>query len=277
MESVILGRIMALGLVLGFAAQAVAETPACSYDKWNGDTPSVPVDAVGSPQSVPAVARFSEYCGLAVSAAGYVQSPATSDGHYFGRFYVHPQSGISGTVDILVAYKADDSPLFTISYDGSAFLFDSVAGGNGTASANPGKWNLVEFEFNSGGDFNVWVNGDWDFVNSTYTSSPSDTFLSGTGAVGYVRLGALSALTGGTLTFDAYEAHRTTNVGALVVGDANGSGSVSGLDLVVIKNEILKKPTIVPTYLSKGQADCNLSGSVSGLDLVCTKNIILGK
>jgi hypothetical protein len=83
MESIILGGAMALGVIFSQAVQAQVD---CSMDKWNGAAPTVPANAVGTPLSPSPVARFSEYCGLEVSGAGYVQTPVTSDGHYFGRF-----------------------------------------------------------------------------------------------------------------------------------------------------------------------------------------------
>jgi len=109
---------------------------------------------------------------------------------------------------------------------------------------------------------------------------PNDTDDNETGStgagtasfVGMVRLGAPVSFGDATkITYDSYEAHRSTPIEPLLIGDANLSGSISGFDLVVTKNEILNKS------LATGQPDCNSSGAVSGFDLVCIKNIILGK
>jgi len=269
MEGVFLGGALSLGLVFSQGVQAQD----CSMAKWNGAAPTVPAAAVGTPQSASPVARYSEFCGLAVSATGYVQTPATSDTQYFGRFYVFPQA-VTGTVDLLVAYSdtSGASPLFKISYDGTNFLFDATAasGGTGSAPANANLWNLVEFEFNSDGNFNVWVNEDWDFGTTAYVSGPSDTFASGSGTVASVRLGAPNGFTSGKVTYDAFEAHRTTNVGSLIDCDADGSGSpVLNLnDVIAVISEAFS-----PNTLASGQPDCDKNGSMNLNDVISTIQI----
>ncbi len=88
-----------------------------------------------------------------------------------------------------------------------------------------------------------------------------------------MQLGAPNGMGGltGEITFDAFEAHRTTNVGALVVGDANGNLSVNIFDMIGIQNEILDPVT----KLAAGQPDCNENGSVNIFDMICVQNIIL--
>jgi hypothetical protein len=282
MESVLKAGVLLFGLGLGQLAQAGTDPTECSMAKWDGgDSPQLPSDAVGSPFSSPEIARYSEFCGLVVSAAGYVQTPATSDSHYFGRFFVLPQVTGSGEVDLLEAYAdtGGSQPLFTISYDGTDFIFDATAAGGGTGSApahfTPGsapKWNLVEFEFNSGSTFNVWVNESWTLPDGPYTSGPSDSFTSGSGTVASVRLGAIGGMGGfgGTITYDAYEAHRTTNVGALRRGDANSDGFVNSGDIGQVINEFFD------VSLANGTPDCNQDGFVNTGDIGCIINIFFG-
>ena len=263
-DRVIFGSVLLFGLGLGLNAQA------CTTDGWASDS-GTPV--AGSPT---AVSRYSELCALKVSATSYVQSDAASDTRYIGRFYFLPETGGTGTVDILIAYSDQDvtnttTDLFTISYDGTDFIFNANEAGGGSAStlASSG-WNLVEFEYDSdSGNFNFWVNEAWDFDALSY-AAPTDTFASGTGKVEAVQLGAPNGMGGftGEITFDAYEAHRSTNVGALIVADANGSGTVTSSDATRILNEVSLGGT-----LSVGQPDCNENGSINSGDAVC----VLGK
>ena len=281
MGSVIMGGILAFGLGLSLSIQAGPPDPEleCSMSKWNGAAPTVPADAVGSPKTTPAVARFSEYCGLAVSATGFVQTPATSDGHYFGRFYVLPKLSGSGTIDLLVAHSttSGNPELFKVSFDSatSSFIFDAdnpeAGGSSDSAPAVNGEWNLIEFEFNSGGDFNVWVNEDWDFGTSMYSGTTIPAFSSGTGSVAFIQLGApngMGGFSGGTVFYDAYEAHRTTNVGALIDCDADGSGDpdININDILAVINERFGAP---PT-LATGQPDCDRDGEVNLNDILET-------
>ena len=266
MDRVIFGSVLLIGLGLGLNAQA------CTTDGWASDS-NVPANAV--PGSPTVVSRYSEFCALEVSGASYVQSDAASDTRYIGRFYVLPKTGGAGEVDILIAYsdEAATSELFTISYDGTDFIFDAAgaSGGSEMTAASSG-WNLVEFEYDAdSGNFNYWVNVAWDFNALSY-AAPTGTFASGAGTVEAVQLGAPNGMGGftGEITFDAYEAHRTTNVGALLAGDANDDGNVNSGDTVGIINENLGD------ILAQGQPDCNGDGNVNSGDTVCIINKWLG-
>ena len=91
------------------------------------------------------------------------------------------------------------------------------------------------------------------------------------GTVEAVQLGAPNGMGGltGEITFDAYEAHRTTNIGALTAADANDSGTVTSGDATRILNEVSLGGT-----LSAGQPDCNENGSITSGDATCVLNII---
>jgi hypothetical protein len=269
MERVIVGGVLLIGLGLGLSAQA------CTTDGWASNSGNIPPNAIaGSPTDV---SRYSELCALEVSDTSYVQSNAASDTRYIGRFYFLPKTGGEGSVDILIAYSDQvttdtTTDLFTISYDGTDFIFDArEAGGSMASTAASSGWNLVEFEYDSdSGNFNYWVNVAWDFDLLSY-AAPTGTFVSGTGTVEAVQLGAPNGMGGftGEMTFDAYEAHRTSNVGALVTADANGSGTVTSGDATRILNEVSLGGT-----LSGGQPDCNENGNVTSGDATCVLNII---
>lgn len=270
-KGVVLASILLIGLGFSFTSQA------CTPDGWssssmvgmgqNGET--------GSPLPQPVVSvRFSEFCGYAVTGTSYVQSDHASDTRYIGRFYVFVDVTGAGSVDLFVAYSdtGATTPLFTISYDGTNFVFDAVGAGNAsdTATALSG-WNCIEFEYDADTDtFNFWVNEDWDFDTLMYTSGPTGTFsLTGDASVETVQLGAPNGMGGfaGTITYDAFEAHRTTQVGALLVPDANGNGSVTVADVVSIINELTGT-------LQIGQPDCNFNGAVTVADAVCAINTL---
>ena len=258
-DRVIFGSVLLIGLSLGLNAQA------CTTDGWASDF-GTPI--AGSPTDV---SRYSELCALEISDTSYVQSDAASDTRYIGRFYFLPKTGGTGKVDILIAYSDQvvtdvTTDLFTISYDGTDFIFDATeaVGGSASTPASSG-WNLVEFEYNSdSGNFNFWVNEAWDFDALSY-AAPTGNFASGTGKVEAVQLGAPNGMGDftGEIIFDAYEAHRTTNVGALLAGDANGDGNVNSGDTVGIINENLGD------ILAQGQPDCNGDGNVNSGDTIC--------
>ena len=268
MDRVILGSVLLIGLGFGLNAQA------CTTDGWQGGASNAIAD------SPSAVARYSEFCAMQVddqTGAGHVQSNFASDSRYIGRFYVLPKLNGSDAVDILVAYSDEDpaaTELFSIAYDGTDFIFDASGAGGGSGSAVAANgWNLIEFEFNSDGQFNYWVNEDWDSNGLSYGAMTGD-FAAGTGTVEAVQLGAPNGFGNhtGTLNFDAYESHRTTPVGALVVADANNNGSVNIFDMIAMQNEILDPVG----SLAPGQPDCNKNGGVNVFDMICAQNIILG-
>jgi hypothetical protein len=257
-DGALFGSVILLGLTLSFAADA------CSTDGWLGG-------AVGSytADSPPTIARYSEFCALSVTGQGHVQSNFASDTRYRARFYVLDSLTGVGTVEIFEAYSDEGgaSPLFKISFNGSQFTFDATdAGGGSTTIASVNGWNLIEFDWTSGGNFVLWVNAD------ATTDAATGTIASGSGTVESVRLGAPNGFSQtGRLNFDAFESHRTTPVGPLLVGDANGNQSVNIFDMISIQNEILNV-----SNLAAGQPDCNANGSVNIFDMICVQNIILG-
>ncbi len=273
MDRVIFGSVLLIGLGFGLNAQA------CSSDNWDDD----PNTTVGSPfGTADVINRFSELCAMQVDdqgAPGYVQSNGTTipDDRYIGRFYVFPNVSGSGDVDILVAYSDDlaapEDELFAISFDGTHFNFDAggATGGSDSWEAESG-WNLVEFEFNSDGTFNYWVNAAWNFDTLSY-AAPSGSFDSGTGGVQAVRLGTPNGMAGqsGSYSFDAFEAHRSTNVGALIACDADDSGNpdINVNDILAVIDERFGSP---PT-LAQGQPDCNFDGEINLNDILETINV----
>ncbi len=277
-DRVILGALLLIGL--GFSSAATA---ACSTSAWLGGVDLTADSKVGSPDDVALpTSRYSEFCSLAITNASYVQSNYASDNHFFGRVYVFPKEASgTGTVDLLVAYTDEAADpgdtLFKTSYDGSDVVF-SVDGSTASVTLASG-WNLIEFEYDDENDiFNYWVNEPWtgDAVlayEGGVTGSIALTADATTGSVEAIQLGAPNGFTGtlaATLYFDAYEAHRTTNVGALMNCDAEGDMDIDINDILAVVDEVFAAPSI----LAMGQPDCDSSGQVNINDVLDIVDIL---
>jgi hypothetical protein len=260
MDRVIFGSVLLIGLGFGLNAQA------CTTDGWQGGFVDGGGNAVaGSP---PEISRLSEFCALKVTGQSHVQSNFASDARYIGRFYVFDGLSGAGNVEIFSAFSAEDGTgdLFNISFDGSMFTIDaSAAGGTSATAASIGGWNLVEFDWDSAaGTLKYWVNADAavDPETGMVNSGPED-------AVEAVRLGAPDGMgtQTGMMIFDTFESHRTTPVGAVLVGDANNDGNINSVDIIGVINEFFSVEN-----LASGAPDCNGDGNVNSGDIICIIN-----
>ncbi len=259
-------RIRVLNIALLFVGMLFASTTfACSTAAWLGGASG----AVNPNDPTNSVARASGFCGLEVTGTGHVQDDSPSaETSFIGHFYFFPEFTGAGDTDIFVAYsdEAANTEALVISYDGSNIIIDATAIGGGSATvAAASGWNLVEFAWESGATGDFWVNSDATF------DAPSAIFTPGTGSIETVRLGSPNGLGGfaGQATFDEYVSNRTQPVGALLMGDANGNGSLSIADVISIFNELnAGSPVLAP-----GQPDCNLNGSVTIADVLCYFNL----
>jgi len=250
-------RLIALAVLLS-GTFFVSSALACSTGAWasasTGTNANDPTNDVN---------RVSGYCGLEVTGTGLVvDNSPTAEATFIGRFYVFPKLLSAGT--IFAAYSDEaGTPLFNIAYDGTNFTIDAGDATGGTASfaANKSLWNLIEFSWTSGDTGSLWVNAD------ATTDPASATFASGTGSVDQIRLGAVSDFGSETALFDDYESHRSLPVGPLLIGDANGNGSITIADAITLFNEL--KGT-----LAVGQPDCNINGGVTIADAICLFNIL---
>jgi hypothetical protein len=242
-------------LVFSFFSSA---TFACTIDAWNGGVTGSPL--AGSPNDTPDIQRVSGLCAMELSAAGSVKdtSPVT-ESTLIARFYVKADLN-SGVPVIFEAFSdnAATSSLITVTFDGSNFVFNAGDGASGAIQGESG-WNLVELSWISGVGMSFWVNTD--------SSEPETGSIAATaGTVESVVLGETSALDG-TLTLDDYVSHRSTPVGGLLMGDANGSGGLTIADVVALFNEL-------NGTLAEGQPDCNMSGGITIADVVCLFNAL---
>ena len=263
------GVIFGCLLLCGFGASPLAQ--ACTTDGWLGGVTGLSTTLfVGQPNSSPPnnTPRFSELCAMRITGTGSVRDLSPDHSRLRARFYVlFSQLAGSGTAVLLRAYpnESDTTPLFEIRRNNGNLIADTTGAGGGASTpfAAPTGWVAIEFDWQSGGTMNVWVNAN------AATAPASFTVASGTGTVSSVRMGAVAGLGGftGALVFDAYEAHSTTAVGLLLNGDANDSGSITIADVTRIGSEL-------NGTLSPGQPDCNRSGGVTIADVTCIGGLL---
>lgn len=256
MERVIFGCLMVFGLLPGAMA--------CTTASWPGGTTGL--DTTVFAASPPDFSRYSELCALRVIGTGSVKDTNPEHERIRLRFYLLSQLTGSGNAVLFRAYadETDTSSLFEVRRNDGNLVFDTTAAGGASQNvAAPSGWVAIELDWDSGGSMDVWVNTD------AATALPTTTLNAGTGTVEAVRLGLVAGLGGfgGGVIFDAYESHATTPVGLLLVGDANGNGSITIADAVTILNEL-------NGTLSAGQPDCNLNGAITIADAVCALNAL---
>lgn len=246
--------------VLLTGAFFVSSALACTTNAWTS-VGGVPL--ADDPKN--GVNRVSGFCGLKVTGNEHVVDD-TPEGEttFIGRFYVYPKNMGAGTHELFVAFSDQtnsNSDVVVITYDGTDIKLDASAAGGGIVSvaADTTHWNLVEFLWASGQEGSLWVNAD------ATVDPASAKFASGTGSIDQVRLGAVTDIGGGNALFDDYESHRSEPVGALLMGDVNGNGSLTIADAIGLFNEL--NGTLQP-----GQPDCNSSGAITIADAICLFN-----
>ena len=228
---------------------------ACTTSLWNGGVTGTPI--ADSPL---AVSRVSGLCAMKLEAAGGVtdNSPSVEPTANI-RFYVFAELN-SGNPVIFEAFSADDAggtSLITVTFNGTNFDIDAGATSSGAVPGTAG-WNLVELAWTGGTGMDYWVNAD----STVDLATGSVTAAAGT--MESVVLGAAGSLDG-MMTFDDYVSNRTSPVGALLMGDANGSESLTIADVIALFNEL-------NGTLATGQPDCNSSGGISIADVICLFN-----
>ena len=252
-------RLLALS-VLASGAVFTTSAFACSTDAWT----SVTAGATPGDPNVESIQRFAGKCGLEVTGTGHVvDNTPSAESTFIARFYFFGKNIGAGLRTIFGAYSADNGSgeVFNITYDGTDITVNTNAasGGSASAPALSSKWNVIEVSWEAGSPGYLWVNAD------ATSETASATFNSGTGSIESIRLGAISDIGTNNALFDDYVSHRTTPIGTLVPGDANGNGSLTISDVTKIYNELNGD-------LATGQPDCNLSGAVTIADVTCLYN-----
>ncbi|MEX2499949.1 MAG: dockerin type I domain-containing protein [Wenzhouxiangellaceae bacterium] len=254
-------RTVAAGCLLGLfmAAQSAA---ACTVGNWSANSGNV---NAGDPNT--GLARYSGLCAMETpdGAVAWVQDNSPGGiNRIRARFYVLNNIDSGQSVQIYRGFSSTGGTglLFTVvmNSSGSVVLRDNVVNQTVSQSAST-KWLSVEIDYAQGsgdGAISLSVNGQTPAVNSGLNNAGA--------ALQSVRLGNLQG-TAGTLNFDAYESRRTTEVGRLLVGDANNSGSVNIADASAIIAEL-------DGTLQIGQADCNENGVINITDASCVISLL---
>ena len=275
-----------LFLAIAALAGMNAAMAACNTTQWGQGSPpggaAIGAPVAGDPNTGDAdgvVKRYSGVCGLAANAsAKYVQdgSPST-EASFISRFYVH--TGLTtgtATVFTAMADEAADYSIFSVVFSGAALEFKDRAGTTRIsipASAN--RWYAVESSWTrSNSTLAVKVKGANAATESTGTDANFSVVDPGDG-VDYVQFGWVSGAGTGEVTVDAYESRRSTAIGRLCRGDANGDTIYGVQDRIAMTNEILRLTNgDLTRALPTGQPDCDENGSVTVTDRICVTNFI---
>jgi hypothetical protein len=252
---------------LAIAALALLGQPAlaCTAGAWSADTGV----AVGGPEGNPAtLARYSGLCAMQAASSVHVEDASPGGiSRIRARFYMLANN--TASADVYRGFNGTGSQVFEVSVDpGNGNVTLSSGGTNATCTgcANAGEWNSIELDWDAGGGaLSLWVNSD-----ATTDAADATASLSSSQTVSSVRLGNLNGASG-AMNFDSYESRRTTAIGRLVRGDANGDGSVSVFDAIAVVNESSGTGSPAP-----GQPDCNEDGAVSVFDAICVVNVAAG-
>ncbi len=216
-------------------------------------------------------ARYEKLCALEVTSTSYVQDNSPIDGSDSRirlRFMVLISESGSSEVVLLRAFDDDSATTeaFSISYKSTGNMLSFSAPGVASSDvAAPAGWVEIQVDWEAGTGFRYWVNTDPNVSDDNETGS-----VAGAGTtthVGMVRLGAPVAFGDITkLTYDSYQANRTTPVQSLLDCDATGDGNVNTLDMLGMIAERFNDPRI----LQIGQPDCTRNGVVDTLDILAT-------
>ncbi len=263
-----LNRTLAAGAVLAGAMLAGQSAVACTLDNWSSSSGAVTAGDPEAPpaSSDPAIARYSGFCGMQVTSQGWVQDNNPGGiNRIVARFYVLNDLSAGQDAVIYAGYgdQAGGGERFTVTLDdsGDITLVDSANPGTPVEqTGSAAGWSSVEIDWAEGDSISLSVNGQSETVQNIGSAS---------GSLSSVRLGNIDGATG-ILNFDAYESRRSTAVGRLCRGDADGSGTRDISDLQDLFAEIQS----LGGTPAAGTPDVNEDGVVSLPDLQATFNFI---
>jgi len=273
MKKMKFNRFAARSVKAGFVVAALVAASgafACTVDNWSGrsDAPDGAPLASGpnGPDGKPAIARYSGVCAMQTVAdtETWVEDNSPGPGgidRIRARFYVLANNSADAVIYRGFDGGGSGNELFNlqIAADGAVSISSgSISIPAPGAAVDPG-WNSVEIDWNSGGEFGLTINGQ-----SVPTSGSSAA-----GSLASVRLGNLNGATG-TLNFDAYESRRSTPVGQLCVGDADGNGAIRFFDVTQIFEEVSSGGNV----LASGQPDVDENGEVRFLDVAAAFELV---
>jgi hypothetical protein len=267
------GRIVAAVALVGLAQTALA----CNLGGWLGGNSGSPTVAAGEPIAN-GIPRYSGFCGMATQdgTVGWVQDNSPGGiSRILARFYVLNNIA-SGSTVIYRGFGDQNGtgPLFSVFLNeaGAVTLRDNISGTNVVQSGST-NWLSIEIDWQQGsgtGSISLSVNGQPAEVASNLANGGNALQSVRLGNLGGASAGSLAAAGSSPVVFDSYESRRSTAIGRLLVGDANGDGNINTGDITAMANERFDGT------LAKGQPDCNEDGSVNVGDITCLANIFFG-
>ena len=285
-------KLKTLAAVVASALSLVAfDASACAFTAWNPGTTATAgtaTDTTGTPTTASLVAgtpvtdvdpaagvqgipRYAGRCGQASRAAGnfVTDNTPSTETTFRARFYV--KAANDGAV-VFRASNAADQTMITVTYAAAGFTFATTGAPAQSAPVTPGRWYAVELNWAAGQAMTGLVQGNG-------SSTPLNLVSTGAAAAGdridNAQLGWISGgAAGSPIAVDAYESRRTTAIGRLCRGDANGDGNRNSGDLITVRNEFLSISSPSPTFAT-GEADVNEDAAVNSGDLIGIRNIFL--
>lgn len=247
-------------------------TFACSIAAWNGTPGGTPV--AGRPTDATPVPRYSGQCGLRAATSGSFVADNTPNAEqaFRARFYVY--TGLtSGQAVVYRARNAANVDQITVTYNQGSpgnFSFAIPGATAQTVPALTDRWYAIELNWATAGTLTATVRG----AAGTADAVANVTGGTSGGAIDTAQLGWVAGtgtVTGASvgIVADAYESRRSTAIGRLCRGDANGDGTIGIADRVGVVNEILGNS------LAAGQPDATEDGAVGVADRVGVVNRIL--
>ena len=256
---------------------------------------------VNSDANTALTASYSGKCALrSTAAANYVQdgSPST-EASYISRFYVLPNVTGEAVVFQAMANETVDYAIFKVTFDATAGAFkfygSNGAGGFGTpvsistANGSPivaNRWYMIETDFKrnsgtSGGTLSARLIGSRGTGSLTGTTPSTASLTAGNivladagDGVDYAQLGWVSGGAGTSVTVDAFESRRSTEIGALKRGDASGNGSCTSGDITQALLHVNAIALNNEAGLKTGQVDCSENGVANASDATCISLIV---
>jgi hypothetical protein len=260
-----------LSVALGAASLMAATTAsACALTAWSA-TAGTPV--ANQPNQSPSVARYSGVCAMQADAIGdfVTDNTPANEASYNVRFYVFTGTHSGGSADVFQARNTGGTNMIRVQYDGTQLTFGmNGTGTTRTAAVTANRWYSVElaWEASATGSLNITVQGAGSATPIAVT--PITGVNNSSDRIDDARLGKIAGAGTGFMNFDAFDSRRTTSPGRLLLGDANGNGSVNVGDAITIRNEALGGA------LAIGQPDANENGIVNVGDAIAARNIALG-
>lgn len=251
------------------ASQIATAAPSCQLTRWSSTTTSGGIGVTLVTGGAMPVQRYAGYCGLLLTAPGnFVTDDSPNDETSFrARFYVLVTPMGAETL-VLRARNAAGANMLTVKFTGTAFEFATSGGvASMSAAVTANRWYSIELNWAAGKSMTATLQGAGGVALPTIGTAAS----SAADRIDSVSLGWISGGTAGSVAVDGYESRRTTAIGRLCRGDANGDSVRNFADQVSLRNEVLLMD------ISAGQPDCNEDGAINSGDIVCVRNLQLAE